>query len=66
MNIFFVKVKDQFGEKYSVEGTFHKAITEQTKSKANIEFITIDDEKIRPSFDLHFHSLETGKIFRLV
>lgn len=66
MIIFLVEVKDQFNQKYSVKGTFHHSITEITKSKENIKFITIDNENIKPSFDLHFHSIDSGKIFRLV
>lgn len=66
MNTFLVEVKDQFNKKYSVKGTFNLKITETTKSKENIKFITVNDEEIRPSFDLHFHSIDSGKIFKLV
>lgn len=66
MNTFLVEVKDQFNKKYSVKGTFHHQITEATKSKENIKFITVNDEEIKPSFDLHFHSIDSGKIFKLI
>ncbi len=35
-------------------------------SQINIKFITVNNENIRPSFDLNFHSLNTGKIYQLI
>ncbi|SEL53039.1 hypothetical protein [Acinetobacter sp. DSM 11652] len=66
MNTSLIEVKDQFEVKYAVIGTFNTSQHASNLSQINIKFITVDNENIRPSFDLNFHSLNTGKIYQLI
>lgn len=60
-----VDVVDQHGALYTVEAMCDRSNDEPNSFGDCIRYIQIADEIIKPSFDLHFHSNETGKIFKL-
>ncbi|MDQ9021710.1 hypothetical protein RFI02_11385 [Acinetobacter sichuanensis] len=60
-----VTIKDQFGERYTVQATIEKrSYTEEVMK--NLKHITVDGEDIRPNFEMCFQSLYSGKIFKIV
>lgn len=66
MNTCLIDVKDQFGTKYSIVATLAKYKLSTETFNGNIQFITVDDEEIRPSMDMYFQSLISNKIFKIV
>ena len=60
-----VTVKDQFGTEYSIQATFDKSFSDM-QSCSSLRYITVDGENIRPSFEILFQSLISGKIFKLI
>lgn len=60
-----LNVKDQFGAEYSILATIEKSQNVKQLSP-NIRYITVDDENIRPNFDLCFQSQMTNKIFKII
>lgn len=60
-----VDVVDQHGAVYTVEAMCDRSNDEPSSLGDCVRYINIADEIIKPSFDLHFHSNETGKIFKL-
>lgn len=59
-----VDVIDQYGATYTVDAMCERA-NELSSFGECIRSINIDDEVIKPSFDFHFYSDKTGKIFKL-
>lgn len=65
MNKLEISVKDQFGKQYKVEATLDDVVINQAKTHDRIKHILIDDEIIRPNFEMFFESRETGKIYKI-
>lgn len=59
-----INIEDQFGTQYAIQATFHAKSLDDHCSE--IQFIMVDDEKIRPSFDHFFQSTLSGKIFKII
>ncbi|AXY56624.1 hypothetical protein CDG60_08615 [Acinetobacter chinensis] len=60
-----VNVVDQHGAVYTVDAMCERSNDEPNSFGDCIRCINIDDEIIKPSLDLHFHSNKTGKVFKL-
>lgn len=60
-----IKVKDQFGAMYAIKATVERHFLE-SKSASHIQYITVDGEDIRPSFEMCFQSRSSGKIFKVI
>ncbi len=61
-----VDVIDQHGEIQAVEAMYDTS-RQKENLKANddqIRYLNVNDELIKPSFDMHFFSIRTGKIFK--
>lgn len=60
-----VNVVDQYGATYTVDAMCERSNDEPNSFGECIRSINIDEEVIKPSFDFHFYSNKTGKIFKL-
>ncbi|MDR7015241.1 hypothetical protein [Acinetobacter sp. 3657] len=60
-----IGVIDQFGVKHFIQATVNSNF-ENTQSFSNIKHITVDDEDIRPGFEMYFQSMLSGKIFEIL
>lgn len=62
----FIQVRDQHGIQYDVEAVFENRSVRENSPYDCVRYITIDNEDIKPSFDLHFHSNNSGRIFKIL
>ena len=60
-----IYVKDHFFFKHSIQSTFYSEFV-NTQSQLNIKHITVDGEDIRPSFEMFFQSVSSGRIFKVI
>ena len=60
-----IYVKDQFGVKHAIQATVDSKFV-NTQSHSNIKHITVDGEDIRPSFEMFFQSVSSGRIFKVI
>lgn len=60
-----IDVKDQFCVKHFIQATVNSDFA-NTKSFSNIKYITVDDEDIRPGFEMYFQSTLSGRIFKVL
>ncbi|ENW05339.1 hypothetical protein [Acinetobacter beijerinckii] len=60
-----IDVKDQFGVKHFIQATVNSDFA-NTQSFSNIKYITVDDEDIRPGFEMYFQSTLSGRIFKVL
>lgn len=58
-------VKDQFGIKHNIQATIDPHST-NTHAYSRIKYITVDNENIRPNFEMSFQSHVSGKIFMIL
>ncbi|MGN0935726.1 MULTISPECIES: hypothetical protein [unclassified Acinetobacter] len=65
LNKVMLDVVDQHGAVYTVEAMCEKSTDEPNSFGDCVRYLNIDDEIIKPSFDMHFYSDKTGKIFKL-
>ena len=62
MNKLNINVQDQFGANYAIEATLDEVVSSAVKTYERIKYIIVDNELIRPSFEMFFQSVNTGKI----
>lgn len=60
-----VQITDQHGAQRTVAVCYEAAAIRVQSPLDCIQYIDVDGEQIRPSFDLHFYSEMNGKIYRL-
>ncbi|AYA02435.1 hypothetical protein BEN74_05855 [Acinetobacter sp. WCHAc010034] len=60
-----LNVKDQFGIKYSIQATVEPHFN-ASQPCSHVQYITVDGEDIRPSFEMFFQSTTSGKIFKII
>ncbi|WP_180034837.1 MULTISPECIES: hypothetical protein [unclassified Acinetobacter] len=65
LNKVMLDVVDQHGAVYTLEAMCEKSCDEPNSFGDCVRYLNIDDEIIKPSFDMHFYSDKTGKIFKL-
>ena len=66
MNKLNISVKDQFGVHYVIEVTLDEVVSSTVKTYERIKYIIVDNEVIRPSFEMLFQSTTSGKIFKII
>ena len=66
MNKLNINVQDQFGANYAIEATLDEGGSSAVKTYERIKYIIVDNELIRPSFEMFFQSVNTGKIFKII
>lgn len=66
MNKLNISVKDQFGVHYAIEATLDEVVSSTVKTYERIKYIVVDNEVIRPSFEMLFQSTTSGKIFKII
>ncbi len=59
-------MKDQFGVHYAIEATLDEVVSSTVKTYERIKYIIVDNEVIRPSFEMLFQSTTSGKIFKII
>ena len=62
MNKLDINVKDQFGKCYAVEAT----LDNPNKTHERIKYITVENELLRPNFEMLFESSKNGKIYKIL
>ncbi|OTG82290.1 hypothetical protein [Acinetobacter sp. ANC 4648] len=66
MNKLDINVRDQFGTHYAIEATLDEVVSSAVKTYERIKYIIVDNEMIRPSFEMFFQSTQSGKIFKII
>ena len=66
MNKLNINVQDQFGANYAIEATLDEVVSSAVKTYERIKYIIVDNELIRPSFEMFFQSVNSGKIFKII
>ena len=66
MNKLNINVQDQFGVNYAIEATLDEVVSSAVKTYERIKYIIVDNELIRPSFEMFFQSVNSGKIFKII
>ena len=66
MNKLNINVQDQFGANYAIEATLDEVVSSAVKTYERIKYIIVDNEVIRPSFEMLFQSTTSGKIFKII
>ena len=61
-----INVQDQFGANYAIEATLDDVVSSAVKTYERIKYIIVDKELIRPSFEMFFQSVNSGKIFKII
>ena len=66
MNKLNINVQDQFGAHYAIDATLDEVVSSAVKTYERIKYIIIDNELIRPNFEMLFQSGISGKIFKII
>ena len=66
MNKLNISVKDQFVVHYAIKATLDEVVSSTVKTYERIKYIIVDNEVIRPSFEMLFQSTTSGKIFKII
>lgn len=66
MNKLDINVKDQFGKCYAVEATLDDVVINPNKTHERIKYIIVENELLRPNFEMLFESSKNGKIYKIL
>ena len=66
MNKLDINVKDQFRKCYAVEATLDDVVINSNKTHERIKYIIVENELLRPNFEMLFESSKNGKIYKIL